>query len=103
MDKLDRDDYSTVSRWERFCERHGGAMPSLIAAKILRMTPQGVWQASQRGWIAYLDLGGKRYYSPADVRKYRWTRAQHFADNKPYPTVKKPNRYWQSRDLDEPS
>jgi hypothetical protein len=43
-----------------------------MAADYLNMTPQGVHQASERGWIAYFQHGRNRLYSYKDVLRYRW-------------------------------
>ena len=71
--------------YERFTERHQGAVPSWLAAEYLRMTPQGVFQAAERGWIAYFQHGRNRLYSRADLVKYRWTVSRKYRDNRPLP------------------
>jgi hypothetical protein len=75
----------TLHAWELFLDQHGGCYPSSIAAIKLRMTPQGVYQASQRGWIAFFLIGRDRWYSRKDVVNYRWHASRRFADNRPRP------------------
>lgn len=74
-----------LDRWERFLELHAGVYPATIAAVKLRMSPQGVYQAAQRGWIAFFSVGRTRWYSRKDVVAYRFTRARAFIDLHPKP------------------
>ena len=69
---------------ERFCQVHGFAVPSSVAADYLRMSPQGLYQAAERGWIAYFQHGRNRWYSYRDVVRYRW-QSKKFKDNRPAP------------------
>jgi len=77
-----------VCAWERFCENHAGVLPPTLAAARLRMSLQGVYAASERGWIAFFMLGRTRYYSRRDVESYRWTASKKFRDNRPMPPYK---------------
>ncbi len=73
--------------FEKFIEEHSGGIPATIAAGWLRMTPQGLYQAAERGWIAYFQHGRNRIYSRRDVLRYRW-HSRKFRDNRecpPYP------------------
>ena len=59
--------------------------PASIAAIKLRMSPQGVYQAAQRGWIDFFSVGRDRWYSRRDVIAYRYTVARNYRDNRPLP------------------
>lgn len=76
----------TLARWERFLIQQQGCYPAAIAAIKLRMTPQAVYQAAQRGWITFFILGRNRMYGRKDVITYRWERARRFRDNRPLPS-----------------
>jgi len=71
--------------FERFNEIHRGAVPAWLAAAYLKMTPQGVFQASERGWVAYFQHGRNRLYSRKDLVAYRWNTSRRFADHAPKP------------------
>jgi hypothetical protein len=73
-----------MDAFERFCHQHCFAVPSFIAADYLSMTPQGLYQAAERGWIAYFQHGRNRWYSYRDVIRYRW-QSRKFKDNHPSP------------------
>jgi hypothetical protein len=73
-----------MDAFERFCHLHCFAVPSFIAAKFLNMSPQGLYQAAERGWIAYFQHGRNRWYSYRDVMRYRW-QTKRFKDNSPPP------------------
>lgn len=59
-----------LARWDRFCTEQSGVYPATIAAVKLRMTTQGVFQAAERGWIAFFQIGRDRWYSRKDVSRY---------------------------------
>jgi hypothetical protein len=63
-------------RWEKFCVAQCGVYPASLAAVRLGMTPQGVFQASERGWIAFFALGKKRFYGAKDVILYAQERSR---------------------------
>lgn len=67
-----------------FCEKHLKAVPGWLAADYLKMSPQGVYQAAERGWIAYFQHGRNRIYSWKDIVQYRHT-SKKFKDNCPRP------------------
>jgi hypothetical protein len=69
-----------VDRWEKFLEAQGGCYPATLAAVKLGMTPQGVFQASERGWITFFQLGRKRFYGAKDVILYRCERSRKRGD-----------------------
>jgi hypothetical protein len=73
-----------MQAFEMFCEKHLKAVPGWLAADYLRMTPQGVYQAAERGWIAYFQHGRNRIYSWKDIVQYRHT-SKKFKDNCPRP------------------
>lgn len=75
-----------VARWEKFLELQEGCYPASLAATKLRMTPQGVYQASQRGWITYFQLGRSRLYGKKDVLEYRFKVSRKYKDNRPLPS-----------------
>jgi hypothetical protein len=83
-----RYDLAAWASFERFNEIHKGAVPSWLAAEYLRMTPQGVFQAAERGWIAFFQHGRNRLYSRADLVKYRWTVSRKYKDTRPAPPYK---------------
>jgi len=83
----------SLASWERFLEVHQGCYPAAIAAIKLRMSPQGVFQASERGWIAFFSVGRNRWYSRRDVIRYRWAGSRKFRDNRPIPLYQKPKNY----------
>jgi len=74
---------SHFSAFERFCETHGKAVPSMLAAEYLQITPQGLYNAADRGWIAYLKIGRDRWYSYNDIIRYRWHGSKKFLDTQP--------------------
>lgn len=63
-------------RWEKFLEVQLGVYPASLAAVKCGMTPQGIFQASERGWIAFFMIGRKRYYGRKDVILYRSERSR---------------------------
>lgn len=67
-----------ADRWERFLEVQLGAYPASIAATKLRMSPQGVYQASERGHIIFFQVGRVRWYGRRDVLFYKETRSRRF-------------------------
>jgi len=83
-------DLTAWNSFERFQELHLGAVPSWLAAEYLRMTPQGVFQAAQRGWIAFFQHGRNRLYSRKDLVKYRWTVSRKYRDTRPQPPYPSP-------------
>ena len=74
-----------ADNYERFCEKHGGVYPASIAAIKLRMSPQGVYQAAQRGWLDFFSVGRDRWYSRKDVLAYRFTVSKKYRDCRPLP------------------
>jgi hypothetical protein len=68
--KVTQKEKVTLQRYDRFCQEQGGVYPSTIAAIKLGLTPAGVYQAAQRGWIAYVLNGRDRLYSRKDVHRY---------------------------------
>jgi len=82
-----------LAAWDRFLESHHGVYPASLAAAKLRMSPQGVFQASERGWIAFFSVGRNRWYSRRDVIRYRWNASRRFRDNRPLPPYQKPKNY----------
>lgn len=86
--------------FERFCDRHGGAVPSWLAAEYLRMTPAGVFLAARRGWIDFFQHGRNRIYSRHDVIRYRFTVSRKYHDTRPrppYPPEDDPERLTEKR------
>jgi hypothetical protein len=86
--KARRQALNALHAFELFCREHSFGLPVWLASDYLNMTPQGVHQASERGWIAYFQHGRNRLYSYRDVIRYRW-RSRKFKDNAPpvpYPT-----------------
>lgn len=73
-----------MQAFEMFCDQHLRAVPAWLAADYLQMSPQGLYQAAERGWIAYFQHGRNRVYSWKDVVSYRH-RSKKFADNDPRP------------------
>jgi hypothetical protein len=68
--KLTDKEARALARWDRFCTEQSGVYPATMAAIKLRMTTQGVYQAAERGWIAYFQIGRDRWYSRRDVCRY---------------------------------
>lgn len=64
-----------LDRWEKFVEAQGGVYPSTLAALKLRMTTAGVYQAGERGWLAFFQIGRDRWYGRRDVCRYNDHRA----------------------------
>lgn len=71
-----------LAAWERFLEVHLGCYPASIAALKLRMTATGVYNAADRGHIAFFLVGRDRWYSRRDVIRYRWENSRKFRDNR---------------------
>lgn len=67
-----------MARWDRFCTEQSGVYPSSIAAIKLGMSAAGVYQAAERGWIAFFQFGRDRWYSRKDVSRY----SEHIAMKK---------------------
>lgn len=59
-----------IARWDRFCTEQSGVYPAAIAALKLGISHAGVYQASERGWIAFFKVGRDRWYSRKDVSRY---------------------------------
>jgi len=68
--KITEKERTALVRWDRFCTEQSGVYPSNIAAIKLGMSPAGVYQAAQRGWIAFFQFGRDRWYSRRDVSRY---------------------------------
>lgn len=75
-----------LDRWEKFLEVQCGCYPSTLAAVKLRMSPQGVYQAAERGWITFFQVGRNRWYGRKDVIRYRFEVSKKFRDNRPLPS-----------------
>ena len=60
-----------LAAWERFLDLQLGAYPSTIAAIKLGMSTTGVYNASERGWLAFFQIGRNRWYGRKDVILYR--------------------------------
>jgi len=85
---------TVMAAFERFIEKHGSAVPSWLAADYLKMSPQGLFQAAERGWIGYFQHGRNRLYSYRDVIRYRW-QSKKFKDNSPLrPYAPGKAKYW---------
>jgi hypothetical protein len=80
--KARRQALNALHAFELFCREHSFGLPVWLASDYLNMTPQGVHQASERGWIAYFQHGRNRLYSYRDVIRCRW-RSRKFKDNAP--------------------
>lgn len=76
-----------LAAWERFIEVNLGAYPSTIAAIKLGMTTAGVYNAAQRGWIGFFQVGRDRWYSRRDVINYRHEVCRKFRDNRRLPSI----------------
>ena len=83
---------SMMDAFEKFCDKHLRAVPGWLAAEYLKMSPQGLYQASERGWIAYFQHGRNRIYSWKDIVNYRH-HSRKFKDN----TQGKPHRAGEAR------
>jgi len=75
-----------LAGWERFLDVQLGCYPASIAVIKLRMTPQGVYQASERGWITFFQVGRNRWYGRKDVITYRWEQSRKYRDNRIFPS-----------------
>lgn len=75
-----------LAAWERFLEVQLGCYPASIAAIKLRMSSQGVYQASERGWLTFFQVGRNRWYGRKDVITYRFEQSRRFRDNRPLPS-----------------
>lgn len=80
-----------LARWESFLEQQLGAYPSTIAAIKLGMTTTGVYNAADRGWITFFQVGRDRWYGRRDVIKYREQVSKVFRDNRPFPADRPKN------------
>ena len=87
-----------LAAWERFLEVQLGAYPSTIAAIKLGMTTAGVYNASQRGWLAFFQIGRDRWYGRKDVIQYRHCVSRKFADNRVHPAPTPKNFFIDSVD-----
>ena len=74
--------------FDRFVEIHVAAVPGWLAALKLLMTPQGDFQASERGWSSYFQHGRNRLYSRKDIVAYRYAVCRKFNDYNPVPPHK---------------
>jgi len=68
--KITEKERTALTRWDRFCTEQSGVYPSNIAAIKLGMSAAGVYQAAERGWIAFFQFGRDRWYSRKDVSRY---------------------------------
>lgn len=91
---------SMMQAFELFCDKHLRAVPGWLAAEYLKMSPQGLYQASERGWIAYFQHGRNRIYSWKDIVTYRH-QSRKFKDNCPRPH--KPGKARFDFDVESPS
>lgn len=71
MGALDRKTGEILASWDRFCDREKGFFPPMIAGLYLGLTPQGLYAASDRGWLRYFKLGSERFYSFSDLLQYK--------------------------------
>lgn len=85
MAKVTRKEALRVVAWERFMEQERGFFPPSIAAACLKMTPQGVRAASDRGWIRFFQIGTERFYSRRDVLKYVHNPSRRGSPSRPVP------------------
>lgn len=69
---------ASLAKWERFLEVQLGAYPATMAAIKLRMTPQGVYQASERGHLIFFQVGRVRWYGRKDCILYAELRSRRF-------------------------
>ena len=69
---------ASLAKWERFLEVQLGAYPATMAAIALRMSPQGVYQASERGHLIFFQVGRVRWYGRKDVLLYKELRSRRF-------------------------
>lgn len=76
----------TLAAYDKFLESQGGAYPATLAAWFLRMSPQGVYNAADRGWITFFQVGRNRWYGKKDLVRYRWEVSKKFKDNRPLPS-----------------
>jgi hypothetical protein len=76
-----------LAAWERFLEVQCGAYPSTVAAIKLGMTTTGVYNASERGWLTFFQVGRSRWYGRKDVIEYRYSVSRKFRDHRPVPAA----------------
>jgi len=74
--KVTEKELRMLARFERFLEVQSGAYPATIAAMRLKMTTAGVYQAGERGWLGFFQIGRDRWYSRRDVIRYQEHRTQ---------------------------
>lgn len=60
-----------LARFEKFTMDENGVYPAGIAALKLKMTPQGVFQAAERGHIKFISNGKNRLYGRTSVVLYK--------------------------------
>lgn len=75
-----------LDRWEKFLEAQCGVYPATLAAVKLGMTTSGVYNAAERGWLTFFQIGRDRWYGKKDVVRYRSEVSRVFRDNRPLPS-----------------
>lgn len=68
--KITEKERNLLLRWNRFLEEQGGCYPATLAAIKLEMSTAGVYQAAERGWLSYFQMGRDRWYGRKDVSRY---------------------------------
>ena len=71
-------DYNQALAFACFSEDQGGVYPPSLAAHFLRMTSQGVWNASERGRLDFVTWKKTRYYGARSLRDYRQNHSRQF-------------------------
>ena len=75
-----------LAAWDKFLEAELGCYPSTLAAMKLRMTTSGVYNAAQRGYLIFFQIGRDRWYGRRSVIQYRHSVSRKFPSNRLQPS-----------------
>ncbi|MEO5917008.1 MAG: hypothetical protein ABIS50_22455 [Luteolibacter sp.] len=82
-----------LAAWNLFLEKENGCIPSTLAALTLRMTTSGVYNAAQRGYLVFFQVGRDRWYGMKSVLQYKHSVSRRFPSNRVQP-AKKPQNFF---------
>jgi len=74
--KLSQTEINRLELWRVFALDQGEIFPPALAADFLRMTPEGVRSAANRGWIRYIKLGKDRFYGKKSLENYKYSKSR---------------------------
>ncbi len=85
-----------LAAWDLFLDKELGCLPSTLAALTLRMTTSGVYNAAQRGYIVFFQVGRDRWYGKKSVLQYKYAVSRKFSAYRLQPEIKPQNFFTDS-------